>query len=238
MAWSACGKAPPQCLAEHHLQLFFGTTHLSTSPHHTPITTTAQRPLIDPLPKTDTVCAPFRQRYQLELALISCPYVMDDSERKPAKRSRFDQTEPEPKKSRFDRRSRSPPARRSETRDRSPLPKEDGGEARKPSEDAAAAAGMNTHPSVYTVTVHEPPLTSSQRQLRPESTLNSKRAKVSSMWTFPQSSQPAPLLRRLQPRPATTAALLPRLTSTAKCMLPMATIFRTSRSTICATDTS
>ncbi|KAK4166190.1 hypothetical protein QBC43DRAFT_343151 [Cladorrhinum sp. PSN259] len=48
---------------------------------------------------------------------------MDDSERRSAKRSRFDQTEPEPRRpSRFDRRSRSPPARKPDarTRDRSP----------------------------------------------------------------------------------------------------------------------
>ncbi|KAH8888181.1 hypothetical protein GQ53DRAFT_749104 [Thozetella sp. PMI_491] len=48
---------------------------------------------------------------------------MDDSERRSAKRSRFDQKEPEPKRaSRFDRRSRSPPAHKpSSVRDRSPL---------------------------------------------------------------------------------------------------------------------
>jgi len=48
---------------------------------------------------------------------------MDDSERRSAKRSRFDQTEAEPpRRSRFDRRSRSPPARKPDarTRDRSP----------------------------------------------------------------------------------------------------------------------
>ncbi|KAL7944381.1 hypothetical protein V8C42DRAFT_326639 [Trichoderma barbatum] len=65
---------------------------------------------------------------------------MDDSERR-TKRSRFDQTEPEPRRaSRFDRRSRSPPTRRHEGRDRSPLPKEDGSETKKPPVDAAAAA--------------------------------------------------------------------------------------------------
>ncbi|KAL8753255.1 MAG: hypothetical protein Q9184_005480 [Pyrenodesmia sp. 2 TL-2023] len=47
---------------------------------------------------------------------------MADEERKNSKRSRFDQTEPEPKRSRFDRRSRSPSRRESETqRSRSPL---------------------------------------------------------------------------------------------------------------------
>lgn len=67
---------------------------------------------------------------------------MDESERRTAKRSRFDQTEPEPKRaSRFDRRSRSPPSRRSEPRDRSPLKKE-GEDGPKP--DAAAAAGTHT----------------------------------------------------------------------------------------------
>ncbi|KAL8827285.1 MAG: hypothetical protein Q9170_007071, partial [Blastenia crenularia] len=48
---------------------------------------------------------------------------MADSDRRGSKRSRFDQTEPEPKRSsRFDRRSRSPSRRESETqRSRSPL---------------------------------------------------------------------------------------------------------------------
>ncbi|KAL6808985.1 hypothetical protein GGI42DRAFT_316904 [Trichoderma sp. SZMC 28013] len=65
---------------------------------------------------------------------------MEDSERRP-KRSRFDQTEPEPRRaSRFDRRSRSPPTRRHEGRDRSPLPKEEDSETKKPPVDAAAAA--------------------------------------------------------------------------------------------------
>ncbi|KAG5927732.1 hypothetical protein E4U42_001890 [Claviceps africana] len=65
---------------------------------------------------------------------------MDDSEARTTKRSRFDQTEPEPKRpSRFDRRSRSPPTRRSEGRDRSPLVAEEA-EAKKSPVDAAAAA--------------------------------------------------------------------------------------------------
>ncbi|KAL8968240.1 MAG: hypothetical protein Q9183_002557 [Haloplaca sp. 2 TL-2023] len=48
---------------------------------------------------------------------------MADEERRSSKRSRFDQTEPEPKRSsRFDRRSRSPSRRESEVRrSRSPL---------------------------------------------------------------------------------------------------------------------
>ncbi|KAJ5673863.1 hypothetical protein N7462_009302 [Penicillium macrosclerotiorum] len=69
---------------------------------------------------------------------------MADDDRR-AKRSRFDQTEPEPRRSRFDRRSRSPSARQSEsTRTRSPLsreprsPAEDG--STKPQNDPAAAA--------------------------------------------------------------------------------------------------
>lgn len=66
---------------------------------------------------------------------------MADSERPAAKRSRFDQTEPEPKRaSRFDRRSRSPPSKRSEGRERSPI-KQDDGDEKKPPVDAAAAAG-------------------------------------------------------------------------------------------------
>ncbi|KAI0181943.1 hypothetical protein GGR52DRAFT_568151 [Hypoxylon sp. FL1284] len=70
---------------------------------------------------------------------------MDDTERRTAKRSRFDQTEPEPRRSRFDRRSRSPPARKSDHgRDRSPLARD--GESstpdlkKSPVDPAAAAA--------------------------------------------------------------------------------------------------
>ncbi|ORY63998.1 uncharacterized protein BCR38DRAFT_433663 [Pseudomassariella vexata] len=70
--------------------------------------------------------------------------AMDDAERRTAKRSRFDQTEPEPRRSRFDRRSRSPPARKSESgRDRSPLVKDADSSAdakRASNVDAAAAA--------------------------------------------------------------------------------------------------
>ncbi|KAK8039119.1 hypothetical protein PG993_007530 [Apiospora rasikravindrae] len=66
---------------------------------------------------------------------------MEDSERR-VKRSRFDQTEPEPRRSRFDRRSRSPPARKADSglgRDRSPLG--DGADTKRSSAvDAAAAA--------------------------------------------------------------------------------------------------
>ncbi|KAI0147769.1 hypothetical protein GGR57DRAFT_493672 [Xylariaceae sp. FL1272] len=69
---------------------------------------------------------------------------MDDTERRTAKRSRFDQTEPEPpRRSRFDRRSRSPAPRRSDTaRDRSPLMSPDtaGPDSKKSPVDAAAAA--------------------------------------------------------------------------------------------------
>ncbi|KAK3493140.1 hypothetical protein B0T13DRAFT_42788 [Neurospora crassa] len=72
---------------------------------------------------------------------------MDDAERRSAKRSRFDQTEPEPKRvSRFDRRSRSPPARKSDSgrdRDRSPLSKPRDSttpDITKPAVDPAAAA--------------------------------------------------------------------------------------------------
>lgn len=73
---------------------------------------------------------------------------MDDTERRSAKRSRFDQTEPEPKRtSRFDRRSRSPPpARHSDSRrSRSPVGRASGSpaseSARKTPLDPAAAAG-------------------------------------------------------------------------------------------------
>ncbi|KAL5324334.1 hypothetical protein ACEPPN_008879 [Leptodophora sp. 'Broadleaf-Isolate-01'] len=70
---------------------------------------------------------------------------MDDTERRTAKRSRFDQKEPEHKRpSRFDRRSRSPPAAKPESRrSRSPLPRASGSpapESKKTSADPAAAA--------------------------------------------------------------------------------------------------
>ncbi|SPQ27389.1 885bccf3-016e-4ee0-a1fb-7cdae83bc581 [Thermothielavioides terrestris] len=70
---------------------------------------------------------------------------MDDAERRGAKRSRFDQTEPEPRRSRFDRRSRSPPARKPDSnrdRERSPLsrPQDSPSASKSPSVDPAAAA--------------------------------------------------------------------------------------------------
>ncbi|TRX97413.1 hypothetical protein FHL15_001691 [Xylaria flabelliformis] len=69
---------------------------------------------------------------------------MDDTERRTAKRSRFDQTEPEPRRSRFDRRSRSPAARKPDSaRDRSPLNRGADSatpETKKNPVDAAAAA--------------------------------------------------------------------------------------------------
>lgn len=72
--------------------------------------------------------------------------AMADEDRR-AKRSRFDQTEPEPRRSRFDRRSRSPSARQSEsTRTRSPLSREPRspagtGSGKGSPADPAAAAG-------------------------------------------------------------------------------------------------
>ena len=80
--------------------------------------------------------------------------AMDDTERRSAKRSRFDQTEPEPKarSSRFDRRSRSPPARKSDASRRSRSPIGDHAKSsdsptrdapKKVNPDAAAAAGRS-----------------------------------------------------------------------------------------------
>ncbi|KAL2257637.1 hypothetical protein VTK26DRAFT_9369 [Humicola hyalothermophila] len=71
---------------------------------------------------------------------------MDDSERRSAKRSRFDQTEPEVRRSRFDRRSRSPPARKPDSnrdRDRSPISRSRDSapsDSKSPPVDPAAAA--------------------------------------------------------------------------------------------------
>ncbi|KXX81219.1 hypothetical protein MMYC01_201402 [Madurella mycetomatis] len=72
---------------------------------------------------------------------------MDDAERRSTKRSRFDQTEPEPRRaSRFDRRSRSPPPRKLDAgreRERSPISRSrDSAPAgsKSPVDPAAAAA--------------------------------------------------------------------------------------------------
>lgn len=80
-------------------------------------------------------------------------FTMDDTERRTAKRSRFDQTEPKRERaSRFDRRSRSPPATKptaNTRRSRSPLSRQSGtppvgnASAKKSGAvDPAAAAGM------------------------------------------------------------------------------------------------
>lgn len=69
---------------------------------------------------------------------------MDESERRTVKRSRFDQTEPEPRRSRFDRRSRSPARKPDSGRERSPLKGDADGAPeikRASAVDAAAAAG-------------------------------------------------------------------------------------------------
>lgn len=82
---------------------------------------------------------------------------MDDTERRTAKRSRFDQTEPEPKRaSRFDRRSRSPPARKSEPRrSRSPIARDTASPAseatKKVALDPAAAAGKLAHMTYHRI---------------------------------------------------------------------------------------
>ena len=74
---------------------------------------------------------------------------MADDERRTSKRSRFDQTEPEPKRaSRFDRRSRSPMSRQPETRrSRSPIASNktlnSSAEGLKSPADPATAAGMS-----------------------------------------------------------------------------------------------
>lgn len=167
---------------------------------------------------------------------------MDDSERRTVKRSRFDQTEPEPKRaSRFDRRSRSPPARRSEHgRDRSPLAQDGAPEPKKSPADAAAAAGewcwvamhldINDGPSsVFKSLMNPQPLPP------PKSMRNSRPARESNTSMFPRSEtrarRPPDLRRRRITRPTH-----PRC-STAKCMLRMATISRTSRSMTCGTAT-
>lgn len=83
------------------------------------------------------------------ILLLEPEFAMADDERR-AKRSRFDQTEPDRRQSRFDRRSRSPTSRQPEsTRHRSPLGREarsPGAEAPKSASphDPAAAAGEHS----------------------------------------------------------------------------------------------
>lgn len=78
---------------------------------------------------------------------------MEDSERRSVKRSRFDQTEPEPKRaSRFDRRSRSPPRRQETARERSPLSKARNSstpDSKSPLDPAAAAGTLPTGASLH-----------------------------------------------------------------------------------------
>ena len=105
---------------------------------------------------------------------------------KPAKRSRFDQTEPEPKRSRFDRRSRSPPPHRPEARERSPLPADSGADSQKSPPDAAAAAGELSL-CWPLVVMTELTMYVQRRRLR-GSMPNSRRAEVSSMLMYPLSS--------------------------------------------------
>ena len=79
----------------------------------------------------------------------STQVTMAEEERRSSKRSRFDQTEPEPKRSsRFDRRSRSPSSRQPDTRrSRSPLASNKtfspAAEGIKSPSDPAAAAGRS-----------------------------------------------------------------------------------------------
>jgi hypothetical protein len=78
---------------------------------------------------------------------------MDDTERRTAKRSRFDQKEPEKRSSRFDRRSRSPPVAKSDRRSRSPIGRPLGSPAtdtpKNGGVDPAAAAGEHEKFSIF-----------------------------------------------------------------------------------------
>ena len=88
---------------------------------------------------------------------------MADEERRTAKRSRFDQTEPEVKRSsRFDRRSRSPTSKISESRrSRSPIARErvlspGTEENKKAALDPAAAAGKLSREMLVGVCIYSP----------------------------------------------------------------------------------
>lgn len=169
---------------------------------------------------------------------------MDDAERRSAKRSRFDQTEPEPRRSRFDRRSRSPPARKPDSgrdRERSPISgSRDSAPAdskpKSPPVDPAAAAGelASAQPPTRGLVGRGGHCVSDAEQQPPpprESTRRSRPARASSTSMFPRSDRVRP--------PTTTMAVLRRVaaSSTAKCTSRTAITSRTSRSTTCGTDT-
>ena len=114
---------------------------------------------------------------------------MADEERR-SKRSRFDQTEPEPRKpSRFDRRSRSPVSRHSESRrSRSPLGKDSRSPTARDSKtpvDPAAAAGTSLS---CPETFQDSLLISYQLPLLQRSMRNFKQRRAYNMSTFPQSA--------------------------------------------------
>ncbi|KEY76088.1 hypothetical protein BA78_0890 [Aspergillus fumigatus] len=124
---------------------------------------------------------------------------MADDERR-AKRSRFDQTEPEPRRaSRFDRRSRSPSRQPESTRTRSPLSREPfspgADDSRKSgSVDPAAAAGMANKPAsnVFLLPQKLTIWKSEQLQRRPRSTPSCKpRKEFSTSMSLPYV-RPAP----------------------------------------------
>lgn len=100
-----------------------------------------------PSPYPDLFFDPLELLQSLIVLFTSAHSTMADDDHR-AKRSRFDQTEPEPRRSRFDRRSRSPSAKQSEsTRTRSPLSREPRSPAvddsgKPATSDPAAAAGI------------------------------------------------------------------------------------------------
>src|SRR5215469_4741925 len=111
-----------------------------------------QRSTVQPPVANNTSIFPRSRKYEplaYILSTIILIFTMNDTERRTAKRSRFDQTEPETKRaSRFDRRSRSPPARKAESRrSRSPIARGSDSpvpsSAKKDGSDPVAAAGQS-----------------------------------------------------------------------------------------------
>lgn len=146
---------------------------------------------------------PSWQRYGIPLLCTLCHFqahqiTMGDEEPR-AKRSRFDQTEPEPRRqSRFDRRSRSPSSRQSDsTRQRSPLsrePRSPGKEEEKRDEkrdekprDPAAAAGKKAFYPCCSASKRDTDPLRFQRPPQPKSMRSCRQRRESSMWTCPRS---------------------------------------------------
>lgn len=172
---------------------------------------------------------------------------MGDNERR-VKRSRFDQTEPEPRKaSRFDRRSRSPSSRQTESRrSRSPIGKDSRSPAssdkRSASLDPAAAAGECPQPQfwcIYADFIQAAAAAKINAELQARKGIqHADVPPIRSVSPHPRNNPSDPLIRyrRLQApfrRPPLPQLAKAQATSMAKSILPMVTILKILKSMIC-----